>query len=99
MRVRARVDRNQPEIVAGLRKAGAVVHCTHQLGCGFPDVFCNYRGRIFGFEIKDPAQPLSRRQLTDDEKAFLDNWNRCGETIFVIETAEQAINIMQERTR
>lgn len=98
MRVRARVDRNQPEIVAGLRKAGAVVHCTHQLGGGFPDVFCNFRGRIFGFEIKDPQQPPSGRKLTDDEKAFLDNWNRCGETIFVIETVEQALTIMTERT-
>ena len=99
MRVRARVDRNQPEIVAGLRKAGAVVHCTHQLGGGFPDVFCNYRGRIFGFEIKDPKQPLSDRQLTKDEKAWLENWNRSGQTVFVIETTEQALNIMQERTR
>jgi hypothetical protein len=94
----AKVDRNQPEIVKALRKAGAVVHPTHQLGHGFPDVFCNYRGRIFGFEIKDPLQPASRRALTDDEKSFIENWNRCGETIFVIETAEQALKIMTERT-
>lgn len=99
MRVRARVDRNQPEIVAALRKAGAVVQCTHQLGGGFPDLFCNFRGRIFGFEVKDPQQPPSKRKLTDDEQAWIDNWNRSGQTVFVIETAESAISIMQERTR
>ena len=99
MRVRARVDRNQPEIVAALRKAGAVVHCTHQLGGGFPDLFCNFRGRIFGFEVKDPMQPPSARKLTPAEDSFIENWNRCGQTIFVIETAEAAISIMVERTR
>lgn len=99
MRVRAKVDRNQPEIVAALRKAGAVVHCTHQLGKGFPDLFCNYRGRIFGFEVKDPMQNPAARKPTPDQVAWLENWNRCGETVFVIETAEAAILIMQERTK
>ncbi len=99
MRVRAKVDRNQPEIVAALRKAGAVVHSTAQLGGGFPDVFCNFRGRIFGFEIKDPTQKPSDRKLTPHEQAFHDNWNRSGQTIYVIETAEQALDIMVERTR
>lgn len=99
MRVRARIDRNQPEIVSGLRKAGVVVHCTHQLGGGFPDLFCNYRGRIFGFEVKDPKQPPSARKLTDDEQAFHDNWNRSGQTIYTIHSAEEAINIMVEQTR
>ena len=99
MRVRARVDRNQPEIVAALRKAGAVVHCTHQLGGGFPDLFCNFRGRIFGFEVKDPMQKQSARELTDDQQAWITNWNRSGQTVFVIETAEAAIEIMVERTQ
>jgi hypothetical protein len=99
VRQRARVDRNQAEIVAALRKAGAVVHCTHQLGGGFPDVFCNFRGRIFGFEIKDPQQPPSGRKLTDAEKAFHENWNRSGQTIHTIETAEAAIKIMVEGTQ
>lgn len=99
MRKRAKVDGNQPEIVAALRKAGAVVHSTAQLGGGFPDLFCNFRGRIFGFEVKDPAQPPSKRKLTPDETAFHENWNRSGQTIFVIETAEQALNIMVEGTR
>ena len=99
MRIRARVDRNQPEIVAALRKAGAVVHCTHQLGGGFPDLFCNFRGRIFGFEVKDPLQPPSARKLTEGEQVWITNWNQSGQTVFVIETAEAAISIMQERTQ
>lgn len=99
MRVRARVDRNQPEIVAALRKAGAVVHCTHQLGGGFPDLFCNFRGRIFGFEVKDPLQPPSARKLTPGEQVWIANWNQSGQTVFVIETAEAAIAIMVERTK
>lgn len=99
MRRRARTDGNQSEIVAALRKAGALVHCTHQLGGGFPDLFCNYRGRIFGFEVKDPTQKPSDRKLTADEQAFHENWNRSGQTIFVIETAEQGIKIMTEQTR
>jgi hypothetical protein len=85
------VDSNQSDIVAALRAIGASVSPTHTIGGGFPDLVCGFRGRSVLFEIKDPAQPPSKRKLTDDEAIWFGNWK--GEA-YVIETAEEAIQIL-----
>jgi hypothetical protein len=41
---RKRVDRNQPEIVKAVRKAGATVGHTHEIGKGFPDIVIGCEG-------------------------------------------------------
>ena len=74
MRIDAKVDGNQKQLVADLRKLGAAVVPTHTLGKGKPDILVGYRGRNFWFEIKDPAQPPSKRKLTSDEKKFHEKW-------------------------
>jgi hypothetical protein len=91
MRRIARVDGNQPEIVKALRKIGASVQLLHTVGQGCPDLLAALAGRNVLFEVKDPAQPPSKRKLTDDEAVWFGNWK--GEA-HVIETAEQAIAIL-----
>lgn len=93
MRRAAKVDGNQSDIVAALRKIGASVTPTHQVGNGFVDLVCGFRGRNVLFEVKDPKQPPSKRRLTDDEAIWFGNWR--GEA-YVIETAEQAIAILMK---
>lgn len=90
-----RVDRNQPDVFAYMRAHGALVHPTHTLGKGFPDCCVNWRGRIYLFEIKDPEQAPSRRVLTPDEQAFMSNWNECGQTVFVVHSGEEAMQILR----
>lgn len=91
MRTAARVDANQPEIVAAVRRIGATVLHLHQLKNAF-DLLVGYRGKNYIFEIKDPAQPPSKRQLTEGEAAFRDSWR--GGTYHVVHTADEAINIL-----
>ena len=77
-RTAARIDSNQPALVAALRQIpGVSVAVTSQLGKGFPDIVVGYRGRNYIFEIKDPEQPPSKRRLTSDEQKWHDRW--CGQ--------------------
>lgn len=63
MRRVARIDRNQSEIVRGLREVGASVADTHRLGGGFPDLVVAWGGKHFLLEIKalgEDLNPLER---------------------------------------
>jgi hypothetical protein len=91
MRRAARVDANQSEIVAALRKIGASVTPTHQVGNGFVDLVCGFRGKNYLLELKDGSKPPSARKLTDDEAVWFGMWK--GEA-HVVETTEQAIAIL-----
>ena len=86
-----KVDTNQPEIVADLRKIGASVHSTAMVGNGFPDIVVGMFGKNWLFEIKDPGKPPSARKLTDKEKTFHALWQ--GD-VSVIYTTEDAVKIM-----
>ncbi len=91
MRRAARVDANQSEVVDALRKIGASVTPTHQIGNGFVDLVCGFRGKNYLFELKDGTKPPSARKLTDDEAIWFGTWK--GEA-HVVESAEQAIAIL-----
>lgn len=70
MRLKARVDRNQPIIVETFRKLGYSVLHMHQLGHGAPDILVGKHGKSYPVEIK-----ASRRdKLTKDEEAFWREW-------------------------
>lgn len=60
MSFKKRVDRNQPEIVDALRKAGASVGHTHSLGHGFPDIVVGLQGLtlVGNFSVKRVKQLL-----------------------------------------
>jgi hypothetical protein len=90
MKYAAKADRNQPEIVAALRKFGAKVIPTHTVGQGMPDLVVTYGGRTFLVEIKDGMKPPSARKLTPAQEEFHAAWT--GE-IHVVESIEQALAV------
>lgn len=70
-----KVDGNHKSIVDELRTIpGVSVANTSALGNGFPDIVVGFRGQNWMFEIKDPEQPRSKRQLTPYELDFHARW-------------------------
>jgi hypothetical protein len=74
MRMAARVDDNQNDIVRMLRKTNMTVLVLSAVGKGCPDICVGYCGRNFLFELKDGEKTKSRRKLTEKEKEFFDGW-------------------------
>lgn len=74
MRRAAKVDRNQAEIVAALRAAGASVTPLHAVGGGVPDILCGFRGQTYLIECKDGTAPPSQRRLTSDQQEWHAAW-------------------------
>lgn len=70
MRLRARVDSNQKEIVAALRKAGRSVLFLHQLGKGTPDLLVGNGKENILLELK-----AGKGNLTEDQVSFHQTWN------------------------
>ena len=92
----ARVDENQKEIVRKIRKnyPEATVHCTHEVGDGFPDTVVGYRGFNFILEIKNPEQPPYKRKLQGKEKDFHRDWK--GQ-VDVVEFFEDFVEILTKK--
>ena len=69
----AKVDVNQPEIVAAFRRLGWSVLIISQLKkcC---DIFVAKGGVTIAVEIKDGDKPPSARKLSEGEQDFKDNW-------------------------
>lgn len=63
MRLKAKVDANQPEVVKAMRKIGAVVTPMHQLGKGVADLLVSWRQKWFVMEVKSK----SKSDLTPDQ--------------------------------
>ena len=57
-----RADKNQSEIVAGLRDIGASVLILSQVGGGCPDLLVGFRGQNHLLEVKDAGYKLSWKQ-------------------------------------
>lgn len=91
MRLRARVDDNQKQIVTALRKLGYSVLHLHALGKGAPDILVGARRKNFLFEIKDGDKSPSRQKLTPDEKEFHDSWS--GQ-VMIVKSAEEIIHFL-----
>ena len=83
MAMAKKVDPNQAEIVEALRKAGAHVYDTHELGRGFPDLAVSFMAQWHLVEVKMPGGALTVPQLhfIVDAKA----------PIVILETSEQAV--------
>lgn len=67
---RAKVDRNQVEVVKALRQCGFAVAHTHMVGRGFTDIVAARRGHNYLIEIKDGAG----QKLTPAQQKFHDEW-------------------------
>ena len=70
-----RVDGNQTRVVHELRKMGVSVLIISSIGDGAPDLVCALDGHTILVELKDPAQPPSKRKLTDAESTFRETWD------------------------
>jgi hypothetical protein len=86
MRLRAKVDRNQAEIVAALEKSGATVLHLHMVGRGCPDIAVGHNNRTYLMEIKS-----GRGMLTPDELAFFESWR--GQVVAVY-SPEDALRVI-----
>lgn len=91
MRRRARVDRNQAEIVKALRKVGCSVQPLHTVGKGCPDILVGIRGRNLLMEIKDGKLPPSARVLTPDERTWIWTW---GGQCAVVHSVDEALTLV-----
>ena len=91
-----RVDTNQKDIVAALRKIGCSVFTTHMVGHGFPDLVVGWvdkqgRRRTVLMEIKDGNLPPSRNKLTTDEKLFHFGYRGEATIVYSVEDAIQYV--------
>ena len=88
----ARIDANQPDIVAALEKVGCQVLHLHQVGGGCPDLLVKTRGgRLLLLEIKDGAKPAGKRQLNLEQKRFHEDWFPCCRVIETVDDALKAV--------
>lgn len=83
-----RADNNQTEIVAALRRVGATVHITSQVGNGFPDIVAGIFGRNFLIEIKNPQ---AHGKLRASQEIFQDKWKG---KVFVVESVNDALKVI-----
>ena len=88
MRRRAKVDANQAEIVAALRRVGASVLDLSSVGGGCPDIQAGYKNVNYNMEIKDGDKYESQRKLTPAQVAWHRDWR--GQ-VCVVETVDEAL--------
>lgn len=85
--VRARrVDANQAQITAALRKAGASVQLLHTQGQGCPDALVGYRRRNYLLEVKRGRGKVNSLQAT-----WIMGWR--GQ-INVVRTEDEALRVI-----
>ncbi len=88
----AKVDANQPSIVAAFRAMGASVRPMHAVGEGFLDLVVGYRGVNLIVEVKDGDKPPSSRKLTKPQEEFFREWR--GQACVVKNVEEAAALLM-----
>jgi len=91
MKYGARIDANQPEIVAALRKAGCTVQHLHAVGKGCPDLLCALQGITFLIEVKDGAKPPSKQALTPDQATWHAGW---GAPVHIVNSVAGALEVV-----
>lgn len=87
----ARIDRNQPEIVAALRAAGATVEPLHTVGDGCPDLLVGFRRANHLLEVKDGSKPPSARELTAPQIRWHIEWRGYVTVVTSVDEALAAI--------
>jgi Holliday junction resolvase len=92
MRYGAKIDANQPEIVAALRKAGCTVQHLHAVGKGCPDLLCAVQGETFLIEVKDGSKPPSKQALTSDQATWHKDW---GAQVHVVNSVAGALAVAE----
>lgn len=93
MRLRARTDSNQGEMVGLLRQMGASVSLLHQVGGGVPDIVVGVMGISVLAEIKDGRKPPSKQALTEDEIIWHDGWRGAA---VILRCDQDAIDLVEK---
>ena len=83
-----KVDKNQVEIVAALRKMGASVQHLHAVGKGCPDILAGIKNQNILIEIKDGKKPLSKQKLTPAQIKWHTEWR--GQ-VSIVKSVDDAI--------
>lgn len=92
-RYAARIDKNQPEIVKALRKAGFTVTPLHAVGGGCPDLLVGKRGKNALIEVKDETTDHYHKTrnlakcLTEDQHKYHFMWQGSLGVVWTIEEA------------
>ena len=86
-----KVDVNQIEIVATLRKFGATVQSLAMVGDGCPDLLVGFYGINYLMEVKDSKKPPSARLLTEDQLRWHQNWQ--GE-VHIVKSIDDAFVVL-----
>lgn len=86
---RARIDKNQNEIVDKLRGAGFSVMCLHTVGNGCPDLVIGRAGVTYLVEVKSKGG-----KLTEKQRIFFREWR--GNAL-VARTFEQVIEKIEAK--
>ena len=91
MRLKAKVDANQKQIVTALRDAGCSVQSLAATGRGVPDLLVGRDGKNLLLEIKDGSKRPSERKLTPDQKTWHSAWR--GQ-IHVVNNPDEALELV-----
>ena|SRR3990167_141022 len=94
MRMRAKVDANQREIVEALRTVGCSVQSLAAIGKGCPDILIGIHGMNFLAEIKDGKKRPSARKPTEDEERWAQLWRG---TVYLLTSTDEAIELVSCR--
>ena len=95
MRTAAKIDKNQSEVVAALRKVGASVQSLASIGKGCPDLLVGFQGKLYLIEVKDGTNVPSKQLLTEDQKKWHDNWT--GSPVHVVRSIDGALKILNQK--
>lgn len=74
MRHAAKIDDNQRQIVAALRRAGCTVQSLAAIGKGCPDLLVSFGGHNVLVEVKDGGKVPSAQKLTEDQVKWHERW-------------------------
>ena len=87
MRFRARVDRNQKELVRVIRDMGASVESLAPMGNGIPDLLVGLGDKIILIEVKSEKGRLNQAQVD-----WRDKWR--GPEPYVIRSVDDAVMLI-----
>jgi len=90
MRLAARTDANQKEIVEALRAVGASVLVLSRVGQGCADLAAGIRGETYFLEVKTDSG-----KLTPSEQKFMDGWRGHYAIVRTADEALKAIGVIE----
>ena len=91
MRLAARRDANEDQVVSALQACGAYVKKIN--GSGEFDLLVWYRGYTLLLEIKDGRKPPSAQALTPAEEKFHREWP--GDNLHIVNSVDAALALLK----